>query len=107
MIEGLTYILSVVVDWLGWSIALLGAALVAWFILRTIVMLFVCLWRGDPQWREHGLNIMMTSDLFAIGYLLSRHADLSADRANKRADIIDQAIAEGKDPYRALDDAGF
>ena len=90
-------------DLLAWA----AVALVLYFALRPLYLIFYCLAVGDEKWRVHLHNYMMMSDVYAAGYVIEKVGDAVYDKTQKRADVIDQAIAEGKDPYKAVDDAGL
>ncbi len=85
--------------------AVVGVCL--FFAVRTIALLVYYLAIGDERWRIHWHNFLMTSDLYAAGYAIKKVGDAVYDKTQKRADVIDKAITEGKDPYKAVDDAGL
>lgn len=107
IVEGLTYLLSWIVDSLSVIILVLSISLFAFWTVRKFILFFTYLWRGDPQWRDHGFEIMMMSELFLIAYYLRNRADQAVDTIDQRADLIDKALSEGKDPYNVVNDAGL
>jgi len=107
MIEDLNYLLSAAVDTLGWLVLVASMTLFTCWTLHRFILFISCLWRGDPQWRDYGFEIMMTSEFFRIAYFLNQHVDQSVDKIDERADLIDKAISKGKDPFKAVKDAGL
>lgn len=107
IVESLTYFLSKITDCLSAIILVIGIGLFTFLILRPLILFLTCLWRRDPRWRDYGFEILMISDFFRIAYVIGYHADQAVDKIEERADLIDQALSEGKDPYKVVKDAGL
>jgi hypothetical protein len=101
--NGLQAVLNIFAPAMALCMGIIVLGYATWALWCMVVSIF----QGTDEWKEHGVNIMLTSPLFAAAYLATKVADDGRDYADERADIIDAAVRDGRDPYQALKDAGL